>query len=238
MKSPNYRNKTSNERDDLIQKSALVLGGSGLVGSALIHQLLEHPQYHHIRSISRRSLNLSHPKLMERVISFDQLSHQQNFFSVDEVFCCLGTTMKKAKSKQNFFLVDYQYPIQATKLAKSAGVKQFLIITATGANKHSLFYYSRVKGKVEETLRSIDLPSIHILRPSLILGDRHEFRFGEKMASLLMKPLSPFMIGPLAKYRAIEAKQVARAMIQIASRQQTGYHLYSSDQIQHIARYG
>lgn len=209
-----------------------------MVGSALIHQLFEHQQYEQIRSISRRSLHQSHPKLIERVISFDRLLNQQNFFEVDEVFCCLGTTIKKAKSKKNFYKVDYQFPIQAAKLAKSAGVKQFLIITAMGANKQSIFYYNRVKGEVEETLRSIDLPSIHIFRPSLLLGDRPEFRLGEKMASLLMKPLSFLMAGPLTKYRAIEAEIVAQAMIKTANRQRFGYHLYPSDQINHIAKYG
>lgn len=209
-----------------------------MVGSALIHQLFKHQQYEQIRSISRRSLHQSHPKLIERVISFDRLLNQQNFFEVDEVFCCLGTTIKKAKSKKNFYKVDYHFPIQAAKLAKSAGVKQFLIITAMGANKQSIFYYNRVKGEVEETLRSIDLPSIHIFRPSLLLGDRPEFRLGEKMASLLMKPLSFLMAGPLTKYRAIEAEIVAQAMIKTANRQRFGYHLYPSDQINHIAKYG
>lgn len=209
-----------------------------MIGSALLKQLLQHPNYKQIRSISRRPLNQSHPKLVQKVIDFDQLHEIHNFFAVDEVFCCLGTTMKKAKSKDNFRKVDYQLPIQAAKLAKEAGVKQFLIVTAMGANKQSLFFYNRVKGEVEEALHGIAFPSIHIFRPSLLLGHRRELRLAEKIAGYIMKPLSFLMIGPLAKYQAIEATTVAYTMIQVANQQLSGQHLYLSDQIKRIATQG
>lgn len=209
-----------------------------MVGSALLEQLLQHPNYQQIRSISRRPLNQSHPKLVQKVIDFDRLHELHNVFAVDEVFCCLGTTMKKAKSKKNFRKVDHEFPIQAAKLAKEAGVKQFLIVTAMGANKRSLFFYNRVKGEVEEALHGIQLPSIHIFRPSLLLGHRRELRWAEKIAGCIMKPLSFLLFGPLAKYQAIEATTVAYAMIQIANQPLSGRHLYLSDHIKRIAIQG
>lgn len=219
----------------MARKKALVLGGSGLIGSYLIHQLLEHQAYEQIRSIGRKSLAITHPQFQEKTIRLHQLEQENDFFRVDEVYCCLGTTMKKAKTKDHFRQVDFVYPIQAAKLAASVGAKQFLIVTSLGANKKSPFFYLRVKGEVEEALHNISIPSIHIFQPSFLLGNRKEFRLNEKIFSFLEKPLTRLMMGSLAVYRPIHASTVAKAMITIATQDIKGYHTYPSYKIKKIA---
>ncbi len=217
-------------------RTALLLGATGLVGGELLTLLLADADYRQVTVLVRRNLSRTHPKLEQRVVDFRDLAGAADAFEVDDVFCCLGTTIKKAGSQEAFREVDYAYPLESAKLAVRQGAGQYLLITALGANAKSSVFYSRVKGEVEEAIGKLPLRSLHIFRPSLLLGDRQESRTGEKIATAVMKPLGFLLAGPLKKYRGIEARTVARAMLRTAKQNTTGRHAYDSDVIQEMGK--
>lgn len=214
-------------------KRALVIGATGLIGKQVVQQLLESSSYDLVRVIIRRSTNWEDSRVDQQIISFDQLRNYADLFDVDEVFCCLGTTMKKAQTKENFRKVDFEYPLIAAELAKQSGVSKFLIVTAMGADPNSIFFYSRVKGELEQHLLTLDFPAIHIFRPSLLLGEREEFRFGESVAAKISPVVNPLLP---KRYQAIQGSVVAKAMIRAAASTANGTQIYMSDQIEQLAK--
>lgn len=217
------------------KKSALVLGATGLVGKELVKILWEQNQYEKIRVLTRRPVKMKGQVCEPHIIDFEELQIHSDLFGVTDVFCCLGTTIKKAKTKEAFRKVDYEYPVMAAKLAKDQGAEKFLIITAMGANSNSTFFYNRVKGDVEDSLRNLNLPALHIFRPSLLLGNREEFRFGEKLAEKASGFLNALMLGPLRPYRGIHTSKVAAAMAAVADSNKNGTNIYLSHEIEQIA---
>ncbi|EMR02100.1 oxidoreductase [Cesiribacter andamanensis] len=218
-------------------RTALVAGASGLVGKHLLELLLEDPRYGTVQVLTRRKLKKQHPRLEQLVVDFDALDQHAPFTGVQDVYCCLGTTMKKAGSKEVFRKVDYVYPLALARLAAQGGAEQYLLITAMGANKGSLFFYNRVKGEVEEAVSKIpNYKSIHIFRPSLLLGDRKEDRLGEDLAGRVTKLLRPLMVGPFRPYRPIKARDVARGMLHAAFSGSRGVVLHASEDIKKLAR--
>jgi uncharacterized protein YbjT (DUF2867 family) len=214
------------------ERQALVIGATGLVGGLLVKSLLRNPAYDRIRILVRRPLELEHPKLDQQVVDWEQLEEQKDLFrDVDDLYCCLGTTIKKAGSQENFRQVDLHYPVKAAILAKEHGVSQMLVISSMGADAGSRVFYSRTKGEMEEALSAIGFRSLHIFRPSLILGDRKEKRLGEQLAAHAMTFLDRWMKGRVDKYRAIQASTIAMAMMNIALVQTKGNHVYSNDVI-------
>ncbi|CAN5305707.1 oxidoreductase [soil metagenome] len=214
--------------------TAILLGATGLIGGHCLEFLLKSPRYSSVVCLVRKKLPIINEKLQQVVVDFDNLTASADAITGDDVFCCLGTTIKKAKSKENFKKVDYQYPLEVAKIAHQNGAKQFLIVTAMGADKHSFIFYNEVKGLVERDLKSLHYDSLHIMQPSLLLGDREENRTGEKVGEAVMKTLDFVFKGPLKKYRAIEARAVAFAMVHLATTNQAGTHTHQSDEIQDI----
>jgi uncharacterized protein YbjT (DUF2867 family) len=149
-------------------------------------------------------------------VDFDALDAHAGLFGVDDIFCCLGTTLRKAGSREAFRRVDLDYPLQAARLGRAAGARQFLLVSAVGADPSSRVFYNRAKGEVEAAVAGVGYPRMVILRPSLLLGKRRESRPGERVAEWIMRPLGPLMRGPLARYRPVEAEAVARAMVRRA----------------------
>ncbi|PGY08087.1 NAD-dependent epimerase/dehydratase family protein [Bacillus sp. AFS031507] len=218
------------------KKTALVLGASGLVGNELVKILIQQKNYEKIHMLVRRPIESNHPSCEVHVVDFDKLDTYSELFQVTDVFCCLGTTIKKAKSKEAFRKVDYEYPVEAAKISSKTGVEKFLIITAMGSNSKSLIFYNQVKGQVEEALGKLIIPSVHIFRPSLLLGERTEFRFGERIAEKASAFLNLLMVGALRPYKAIEARNVAAAMAAVAQTDKSGVNIYPSHEIERIAR--
>ncbi|MFZ5825038.1 MAG: oxidoreductase [Bacillota bacterium] len=212
-------------------RTALVLGATGLIGGHLVRQLLDRTEYGRVVLLLRRPLDLAHPKLEQRVVDLDRMAEHRQAFQVDDLYCCLGTTMRKAGSREAFRRVDFDYPLAAARLAREAGVKRFLLVTSMGADARSSVFYSRVKGEVEEAIEGVGLPSLLIFRPSLLLGEREEVRFGESVAAVISRVIGPLMVGPLARVRAIEGKTVALAMIRAALEGPAGVRRYQSDEI-------
>jgi len=212
-------------------RSALLIGASGLVGSELLKLLLQSDLYGDVTIFVRRKLPTQHVKLKQIVINFDELEKYESFFRVDDVFSCLGTTMKKAKTKQEFIKVDYEYTIRVAALAEKCDTKNFLTISSIGADPKSMFFYNRVKGETEEAIQRLSLKSVHIFRPSLLMGKRYEFRVLEKAAEWLFRCIFFMFSGKLRKYRPIEAKKVALAMYKAALSCKNGIYIHESDKI-------
>ncbi len=216
-------------------KTAVIIGSTGLTGSQLLRTLLSNNAYDKVISFVRRSSKISHPKLVQHVVDFDDPKTYEELIEGNDMFCCLGTTIKKAGTEEAFERVDFLYPIQFAKAAANKGIKQYSIISALGANPKSGNFYLRTKGKCEDELRKLPFQSISVFRPSLLLGNRKEFRLGEKLAESIMRIFSIFFIGRLRKYKAINVKKVAYAMFRIAQQNTIGYHIYESDEISDIS---
>ncbi|SFS69948.1 NAD(P)H-binding protein [Marininema halotolerans] len=218
----------------MTQKHAIVVGASGLIGSSLVPLLLNSPAYHQVTLLLRRPLPIQHEKLVQRVIDFNRIEQEDIPFPAEDIFCCLGTTIRVAKTKEAFRKVDLEYPLALAQLAKEHQSKRFLIISSLGADSKSSFFYNRIKGELETGLHQLHLSSLHILQPSLLLGERKEKRPGENFAGQWMPRLSFLLQGPLKKYRAIHAHTVAKAMYTIAQGEETGERIYLSDEIAKI----
>ena len=206
------------------KKSALILGASGLVGSEVLSLSLESDLYNKIVIVVRSPLTIKHNKLVEKIIDFD-MPKWEEIFPVDHVYCCLGTTIKKAGSKTNFIKVDHDYPLAFAAAAKKWESSIFSVITATGVSPKSRIFYNNVKGQLEKNLKSLELFSTLIFRPSLLLGERKEFRLGEKIGSGIAKVTS--WVTPKT-YRAIHCKAVAKAMLAESLSDKTGFNIISN----------
>ncbi|QIL77125.1 MULTISPECIES: NAD-dependent epimerase/dehydratase family protein [Hymenobacter] len=213
------------------QKTALIAGASGLVGSQLLSLLLASERYAKVIVIGRRPLPQVHPKLEQRIFDLDDLDQHRLALIADDVYCCLGTTMRQAGSKEAFYKVDYLYVVKLAALTAGNFAAQFLVVSAMGADANSRIYYNRVKGEMEQAVRQTPFRVIHFFRPSLLLGNRTEKRLGEQIGAVLMKALRPLMVGPLRKYQPVEAVTVARAMLRAAEEDGGGIRVHLSDEI-------
>ena len=212
--------------------TALVAGTTGLIGNLLLDRLVEDGYYNKIIALSRKPLGRQHQRLINLVVDFDKLEANPGDLRTEDVFCCLGTTIRQAGSQAAFRKVDFDYPLQLARITKGLGAKQFLIVTALGSDKESSIFYNRVKGEVEAAIGELGFPGYHIFQPSMLLGDRKEQRKGESAGKVIMKALD-FMIP--RKYKAIEAARVARAMMEVAKRNQAGRHVHVSGELQNYA---
>ncbi len=200
---------------------ALVLGASGLVGKALVNQLCQDDRYSQVTCLVRSPLSKAQyhdplNKIQAIVIDFDELQDYQGYFSVEHVFCCLGTTIKQAGSQSNFRRVDFQFVHVAAQLTRAQRAKSFVWISSVGANAKSKNFYLKVKGELENAILNMpQLDNAAAVRPSLLLGQRKEKRAGESWGIAIMNVLSPLMFGPFSKYRPVSAQQVAYQMIQL-----------------------
>ena len=213
-------------------KSALIIGASGLVGKLLLEAILQKDYYTSITLVLRRAIDLEYDKRVKiiTISDFDALDqYEENLFSED-VFCCLGSTMKKAGSKSAFEKSDLIYPLKvATINQKNPNFKNYLIVTSQGANAKSLFYYNQVKGKCEQALLALNLPGLKVFRPSLLLGNRIEKRGAEVFFNFLIQVVSsPLKVLGISSFWSIEAAIVARAMLQVAMNENEGTVFYDA----------
>jgi uncharacterized protein YbjT (DUF2867 family) len=215
-------------------KTALLIGSTGLIGSQLLQLLLESKEYEKVITFVKRDTGITHPKLTQHCIDFDKPETYKELVIGDDFFCTIGTTINKAGTKEAFRRVDFEYPKQFAASALQNKVKQFLIISSLGADATSSNFYLKTKGEMEDFLKNCNFESVAVLQPSLLLGNRTEFRFGEKIGAFFMKTFSFLLIGNLKKYKAIESKTVAKALVTIAQQNNRGFTVYESDKIQEI----
>jgi uncharacterized protein YbjT (DUF2867 family) len=216
-------------------KTALIIGSTGLIGSHLLHQLLDSNDYIKVITFVKRDTGLKHPKLTQHIINFDPPETYKELVVGDDFFCTIGTTIKNAGSKDAFKKVDFEYPKEFATIALQNNVKQFLIISSLGADANSGNFYLKTKGEIQDFLKECNFESVTILQPSLLLGNRKEFRLGEKIGSFFMKLFSFLLIGNLKKYKPIQSEDVAKAMFMIAQKNDKGFHILESETIQEIA---
>ena len=217
-------------------RTALVAGASGLVGGHLLESLLADAAYARVVALGRRRLAAQHPKLEQRIVDFAALDALSDLPRVDDVFCCLGTTIKTAGSQEAFRKVDYDYVLAFTRAGQRASATQFLLVSALGADPASRIFYSRVKGELEAEVRRLPYQAIQIFRPSFLMGDRAAPRLAERVALPLARAVAPLLVGPLRRYRPIQAADVARAMVQIAKEAPRGPNVFEYDGIMAAAR--
>ena len=215
-------------------KTALVIGSTGLIGSQLLHLLLESDDYLKVIAFTKRDICIKHPKLIQHIIDFDKLETYKELIIGDDFFCTIGTTIKNAGSQAAFRKVDFQYPEEFAQIALNNKVEQFLIISSLGANVNSGNFYLKTKGEIQDFLKECDFKSVSVLQPSLLLGNRTEFRLGEKVGGFFMKMLPFLFFGNLKKYKPIESKTVAKALLRIAQKNNKGFKIYESNRIQEI----
>ncbi len=215
-------------------KTAIIFGSTGLVGSKLLQYLINSEEYDRVKAFVRSPLAILNPKLNQIITDFDKLDTYGSLIKGDDIYLCLGTTMVKAGSKDAFYKIDYTYTMQAAKLAVNSGVNQLCLVSSIGANPSSSVFYSKVKGEIEIDLNRLPFQTIHIVRPSLLLGDRKEQRVGERIAIAIASNFSFLFIGPLKKYKPIAADTVASVMYQLMQTRSTGYHIYESAEIQRL----
>lgn len=213
-------------------RKALIVGATGLIGGFCLEALCDDPIYSEITAIVRRPMLKTHRNLKTVVTKFDNLERELSNLQAHDVYCCLGTTIKKAGSQEAFKKIDFSLVVTIAELMRKQGAEQFLVISAIGADKNSKVFYNRTKGKMESALQELDYPCLRIIRPSLLLGPREEFRLGEKMGVLLTPVLKPFLLGSLKKYSPVQAESVAQFMVQVAHEEAaSGVHVYESDLI-------
>jgi uncharacterized protein YbjT (DUF2867 family) len=199
------------------KKTAIILGATGLTGNLILQLLLKDNRYKKIKLFSRSASGVVHPKIEEYLGDLIHLETFKNDFIADEVFCCIGTTKSKTPDKELYKKIDFGIPTKAAKLCKENGISTLVIISALGANSKSNIFYSRTKGEMEDVVIQLQIPKTHILQPSLIGGKREEKRIGEWIFIQLMKVANLVMAGPLKKYKSIDPKDIAKAMVWLAN---------------------
>lgn len=207
--------------------TALVIGGTGLIGREVLHRLANTATFTEVYSVGRNIVPEAPSSIHQHVMDLlnDDLPEE---IQPDVVFCCLGTTIRVAGSQEAFRRVDYEMPLKIAKEVRNRGASHFIVVTSLGANSSSKTFYTRVKGELERDLQQLGYPSLTFVRPSLLLGDRHEPRFGEQVAMLLMLTFSRLI--PRA-WRAVSARAVAEAMVRVAGERRVGVRVVGNAEI-------
>lgn len=216
-------------------RTATVIGATGLIGSRLVELLQQDPGFSAIRLVVRRSFNTDHPGTEVRKIDFDdETAFRASVEGSDAIFCAVGTTTRKVKGDRTAYRkVDVDIPVNAARFALESGCPQFLLVSSIGASSRSRTFYLQLKGEVEDTLKEMAIPSISVFRPSLLLGKRKEKRFGERMAGLVMGPLS-FAVP--SRYKPIRARNVAAAMLAASHENRKGFSIYHYEEMMELIR--
>jgi uncharacterized protein YbjT (DUF2867 family) len=219
-----------------MQKQALIVGATGAVGRELLKLCLEGNRYERVTVIARRPISLEHEKLECIESQFDALDGLPPIDGImdGDAFCCLGTTLKAAGSEAAFREVDFDFVLNSARYAKKCGARQFSMVSALGANPDSGSFYNRTKGEVEAAVVAVGFPALRIFRPSLLKGERDEFRLGEEIGNWVSFLLTPLFYLGLRKYQPVEIAKLASVMYLSADDDQSSdpQYVFESDEIQ------
>ena len=211
----------------MAERTVWLVGATGLVGRETLTALLADDFVSRVVVFVRRASGVQHPKLTERIVDFEQLERAYAGERADAAVCCLGTTIKVAGSKEQFRRVDHDYPLAFARAAYAAGAKRLAVVTALGSSAKSRVFYNRVKGELEQDLEAVPFEALTIARPSLLLGERSEARLGEQLFAPFSKLLP-------ARYKGIEGRTVARALVRLLREHQSGRRVVLSDELQRL----
>lgn len=215
--------------------TALVFGATGLTGRFLIEHLIGDSRYDSIILFVRNEIKTNHGKIKQIVYNPDKVEDFSSEIVGDHLFCCIGTTIKKAGSREAFYKIDHTLVERIAKIASANKVRSFVVISSIGANDRTSNFYLSTKGKMEESIKTFTFNNLSILRPSMLLGMRHEKRSMEELGKTIAKVLTPLLIGSLRKYRPIHASSVAQAMIILANKPK-GVYTVESDEITNLLK--
>lgn len=207
-------------------KKAILFGASGFIGSYLLDELLGDAEYEKVTIVVRKDLQIRNPKLETIVGDYRSLSDLKGKVVADEIFITLGTTRKNTPDQREYYQIDHDFPVLAATIAKEKGAKSVFVVTAVGANANSGIFYVRTKGEIERDIIALDFDHTHIFRPSMLLGNRREHRSSEKVFIKIWSAINRIFIGKLSRYRGIDGKDVARAMIKAAKNQSVKIKIY------------
>jgi uncharacterized protein YbjT (DUF2867 family) len=215
--------------------TATIIGATGLIGSHLLDELLNDSYFDTVRILIRRKVDITHPKLEKKIVDFnDSDSLLVALSNNDVLFCAIGSTMKKVKGdKEAYRKIDFDIPVKLARFCKMTGCEKFIIVSSAGANSKSSNFYQRLKGETDEAVKASGLKTIHIMRPSLLLGERKEFRLGENIGKIVMTSLS-FLIPE--KYKAIQGKDVAKVMLALAKKNEEGIFVHENSEIINLSK--
>ncbi|MDC3186545.1 NAD(P)H-binding protein [Candidatus Pelagibacter sp.] len=215
-------------------KTALVFGSTGLVGGHLISQLIKNDNYNKIKIFVRSEIVINEPKIEIIKTDFNDLENHKEDIKGDDCFFCIGTTKQNSPDKNEYQKVELDIPKKIAQIARTNSVNCFIFISSIYANPKSSGNYVKFKGLVEEELKKLNFSNLGILRPSFLMGDRKEYRAGEKIGILTFRLLSPLLLGPLKKMKPINSEKVAKAMINIAN-ENLGKTIFESDEIVEVS---
>ena len=217
-----------------MNKTAIILGASGLTGSIILEKLINDDRYTTIKLFSRKEIDGMPSKVNQYVGNLFELENFKADFTGDEVYCCIGTTTKKTPDKAVYTAIDYGIPVPAAKLSKENGIHTFLVVSALGADAKSSIFYNKTKGNMERDVLVEKIQNTFILQPSIIQGQRNEQRIGEKIGLAVLKLVQPLFVGKLKKYRITEAEDIAQTMIKLANSRSTE-QIINSEKIKEMA---
>jgi uncharacterized protein YbjT (DUF2867 family) len=215
---------------------AVIIGGSGLIGRSLVDYLLTSKEFTEVTSLARKKLPIHSSKLKQIIIDFDKLEDYAEHINGRAIFCCIGSTRKETPDLEEYHKIDHDYPVKMAEIGIKNGVKQYHFVSSLGADADSTNFYLQMKGETENDIEALPFKSVHIYRPSVLVGARTDSTRIERIGIKLMVAFNLFLWGSLKKYRAIEAKTVARAMFKRSlKRNQEGVFVYPSDEIKKLA---
>lgn len=208
---------------------AIIIGATGLVGSAILKETLANEKFTQVHVFARRSTKIIHAKLKEHIIDFENVESVQSLIFGDVLFSALGTTLKVAGSKVEQYKVDFHHQYDFAKIARANGVKNLVLISSTGAHPSSRIFYLKMKGELEEKITDLKFESFQILRPGPLKGKREK----ERMSEII----STFILGFLPRSRAfgnmlpVDAAVVASKSVQVALNKRLGKNIFEASDI-------
>lgn len=203
---------------------AILIGATGLIGKVLLDQLLADDSFSAVQVLTRRATGKTHPKLSEEIVDFDQIKNSPLEMHADVLFSTLGTTLKTAKTQERQREIDFDMQFNTAQIASKGGTKKLVLLSSAGANAKSKIFYSRMKGELDEAVQNLNFEHVSIIRPSMLAGNREEFRWSEKFFTPIMYFFT--WIPGLRKYRPIKDNVVAKAMTNAAKLNKDSYQIY------------
>ncbi|WP_232013445.1 NAD(P)H-binding protein [Weeksella virosa] len=213
--------------------NALIIGATGATGKELVQQLLEHPAYSSITIFVRKNTFKVHPKLTVHCIDFSKPEKWQQWVVGDVLFSALGTTLKKAGSKKNQWTIDFDYQYTFARIAKENKVPKYVLVSASRANENSIFFYSKMKGKLEKAVEQLKFEQCIIVRPPLLVRPNSD-RKGENLAVYVLQFIN--RIGLLQKQKPLPTYRLAQAMLTVAQKKWPAVHVIEAHEIEAILR--
>lgn len=215
---------------------AIVIGATGLTGSLLTQKLLADPDYSEVITLVRQPTALQSPKLTQVKVDFTDKKALEKELRGEVLFCCIGTTIGKAGNQERFLEVDYDIPVTCATIAAANQVGKMVLISSIGANARSGNFYLKTKGRVEEVLCQLPFQVLHIFQPGLLIGQRQEKRFAEKLFIAISPVFNLLLWGAMAKYRGIDIAELTQAMVQVAKKEVAGVKRYTWSEIKEASQ--